>query len=135
LPFIFFIAIIKMDDPYVKNAVIAVGGLFGLSVFAKLLHDPPGSYASQVGNELLENALHWRAQSDIDVQPIQKLQHAIYANAYLHAARSTTRDIDLERNSGVDVRKLKRGNDQKIKDSINSISLKCPKVKTSLPNI
>jgi hypothetical protein len=116
-----------MDDPHVVSSLVTTGGLFALAVFSKILCEPANS--QELGRELLDQALQWRHYADEDTAPLMKLQHALYSNAYLHAARTTIRDSELERIAGIDIRKLKRGTDQKVKESLQSITQKCPKFK------
>tara|TARA_B100002051_G_C16692435_1_gene616272 strand:+ start:505 stop:855 length:351 start_codon:yes stop_codon:yes gene_type:complete len=109
------------------SAAIATGGLLAITVLSKVLHEPQVSH--ELGHELLNRALEWKHYADEDATPLMKLQHAIYANAYLHAARTAVRDSELEHMTGLDLRKLKRSSDQSVQDAIQSITQSCPKFK------
>jgi hypothetical protein len=122
-------------DQHVYFASIATGGLFLASVFARALHDPPEQYATQIGSDMLEHAIQWRNASDQTKNLMLQLQYAIQSNAYLHAARSASRDAELERQTGTDIRKLKRSTETKINEALQAIHTKCPKLKMKPLNI
>ena len=116
-----------MNDPHIMSAVMATGGLLVISVLSKVLNE--SSSDDELGQELLDRAIEWKQYAEDDTAPLAKLQHAIYSSAYLHAARAASKDSDLERSSGIDLRKLKRSSEQDIKSSLQDIIRKCPKFK------
>ena len=100
------------------------------SLLAKLLVDTHDT-TSVGGNahSLLRQALHWRDVAAQDVDPIMQLQHAASGAAFLHAARTISKDSELERIAGVDVSKLARGLEKRMTTARQNVQAVPPTTK------
>tara|TARA_B100001989_G_scaffold251172_1_gene229782 strand:+ start:357 stop:743 length:387 start_codon:yes stop_codon:yes gene_type:complete len=116
----------------VQNSIIVTVGLLVLTILSKVLTDSPHSLNTQSGILLLSQALKWRKIASQDSQPFIKLQHLIFANAYISAARQISKDSELENITGADLLKLKKVLDQQTQATIDSLNSKCPKLRGKL---
>lgn len=124
-----------MEDLQVRAVCLATGGLFGLSLFANVLNDPPEVYATKMGVELLEQAIEWREYAIGESPPLIQLQHSIYASAYLRAARMSARDIDLERGTTLDLRKFRKSLDKSTNQALQRLKEKYPKMNVKMVSL
>lgn len=98
------------------QAVATTTVLIAASLVSKLLlegNEGPAGYAQ----ELLRQALHWRDVATQDADAALRLQHATAASTLLQAARTITRDADLERATGMDVPRLARSMEAAVADA------------------
>ena len=80
----------------VQNSVVVTVGLLILTVLSKVLTDSPHNLNTQSGVSLLGQALKWKKIASQDSQPFIKLQHLIFASAYVSAARQISKDSELD---------------------------------------
>ena len=120
---------------HLQNAIIVSMALLVLTLLSKVLNDSPQSMNTQAGVELINHALKWRRISAQDSQPFMKIQHLIFAVAYINAARQIAKDSDLEKVSGLDLRKLRKLLDEQTQLAIDSLNLKCPKLRGKISSI
>tara|TARA_Y100000991_G_scaffold210124_1_gene191086 strand:+ start:259 stop:693 length:435 start_codon:yes stop_codon:yes gene_type:complete len=132
----FFIVFIKsktMDSKLqIQNSIIVTICLIVLTVLSKVISDSPQNANTNSGVLLLGQALKWKKIASQDSQPFIKLQHLIFANTYIKAARQISKDSELENETGVDLMKLKKILDQHTQATIDNINSKCPKLKGKL---
>lgn len=120
---------------YLQNSLIVGLGLLVLTMLSKLLNDSPQSMNTQAGVELINNSLKWRKIASQDSQPFMKVQHNMFAIAYINAARHIARDIELEKLTGIDLRKLLKSIDEQLQLSIDSLNTRCPKLRGKISSI
>lgn len=101
------------------QAVATTSTLFLVSLVTKLLLEGPDAQGEH-GRELLRQATHWRDVAGQDADPLLRLQHAAVASALLQAARTVARDADLERASGINVPRLARFLETRVRDARQS---------------
>lgn len=104
------------SGPLFAQAVATTTVLFVAALLSKLLlegNETTAGYAQ----ELMRQALHWRDVATQDSDPALRLQHATAASTLLQAARTITRDADLERATGVDVPRLARSLETRVTDA------------------
>lgn len=114
---------------HVQNATIVTTSLIVLTILSKVLNDSPNSLNTQSGVELLSQAFHWKKIASQDSQPFLKLQHLIYASAYVDAARRIAKDSELEKVTGTNLLKLKKLLEQQSQTIIDSLNSKCSKLR------
>ena len=117
---------------HVQNILIVTICLLILTVLSKLLNDSPHTLNTQAGVNLLNYALKWKKIASQDSQPFIKLQHLMFASAYINAARQISKDSELERVTGADLIKFKKLVEQQTQVTIDSLNSKCPKLRGKL---
>ena len=117
---------------HVQNILIVTICLLILTVLSKLLNDSPHTLNTQAGVNLLNYALKWKKIASQDSQPFIKLQHLMFASAYINAARQISKDSELERVTGADLIKFKKLVEQQTQITIDSLNSKCPKLRGKL---
>ena len=84
---------------------------------------------NSIARRLLEQAMEWYRTSLQDQGAQNKYQHVSYAAAYLHAARYTMNDRELERITGSDVHALSMAIDALQTQAHKELIKRCPKLK------
>ena len=100
-----------------QHAVSVVLVFLVLSVLNRIMMD--GSLRNNVkhASDLLQRTMHWSEMATQDREAAVRLQHSAMAMAYLDAARSMSRDDELERACGVDVDRLAKTVDDMVTES------------------
>lgn len=114
---------------HLQNSIVVTVGLIILTILSKVLNDSPHNLNTQAGVELLSHALKWRKIASQDTQPFLKLQHLIFASAYINAARQIAKDSELEKVTGTDLLKLRKVLENQSQLTIDSLNSKCPKLR------
>ena len=95
------------------TAVGVTGVLVAASLLTRVAHDPEEG-ALDAAADLVYKATQWRETAVQDTDPALRLQHAAFAMAYMHAARSIARDAALERRTGMNVARAGRAMDRRV---------------------
>lgn len=101
------------------HAASTTAVLFCVALATKLLTEPQAGGVG--GGELVRQSLHWRDVAAQDADTRLKLQHATYAAALLHAARTVSSDILLEQAVGIDIPRLARKLETKVAEARDAI--------------
>ena len=114
---------------HAKNAVIVTIILLVLIILSKVLNDPSSASNTQSAVELVQQGLKLKQIAAQDSQLFLKLQHNIMATSYIQAARYICKDTQIEKITGIDLRKLKKVIEDETRQTIANINTKCPKLK------
>jgi len=117
---------------HIQNAIITTVCLFILTIFSKLFNENSNNSNIQGAAELVNQSIKFKKISSQDSLPFMKLQHLISSVTYIQAARHVCKDSDIERQTGVDLRKLKRVIDDETRKVIEELNSKFPKLRGKL---
>tara|TARA_A100001015_G_C14558649_1_gene544395 strand:+ start:17 stop:397 length:381 start_codon:yes stop_codon:yes gene_type:complete len=117
---------------HIQNAIITIVFLFVLTIFSKLFNENSNNTNIQGATELVNQSIKLKKIASQDSLPFMKLQHLISSVTYIQAARHVCKDSDIEKQTGVDLRRLKRAIDDEIKKVIEELNHKFPKLKGKL---
>ena len=117
---------------HIQNAIITIDFLFVLTIFSKLFNENSNNTNIQGATELVNQSIKLKKIASQDSLPFMKLQHLISSVTYIQAARHVCKDSDIEKQTGVDLRRLKRAIDDEIKKVIEELNHKFPKLKGKL---
>lgn len=95
------------------TAVGVTAVLVAASLLTRVGHDPEEGTLDAAA-DLVYKATQWRETAVQDTDPTLRLQHAAFAMAYMHAARSIARDAALERRTGMNVARTSRAMDRRV---------------------
>ena len=92
----------------ITQAIFSTASLGFIAIVSRMLTENSVTDEHGAGMQLMYESLHWRDVALQDTDAIVRLQHSAMALAYLQGARSTTRDIVLERSLGMDINKFSK---------------------------
>ena len=96
-----------------------------LSFIARGINASPAADGTPRGRELLSQSIEWLRISEGTSVPLFAYRHAVFAMAYLNAARHLCRDDELQRN-GTDIYRLSNRLEARLLSLSKKISKTCP---------
>ena len=117
---------------HIQNAVITTVCLIMLTILSKLFNENSNNSNIQGAVELVNQSIKFKKIASQDSLPFIKLQHLIFSITYIQAARHVCKDSDIERQTGIDLRKLKKVIDDETRKVIEELNSKYPKLRGKL---
>ena len=118
---------------HIQNSIFTTILLLVLIVLSKLFNENNNSNI-QGAIELVNQSIKYKKMSSQDSLPFTKLQHLIASITYIHSARHVCKDSEIERSTGVDLRKFKKVIDDDVKSIIEELNTKFPKLRGKIIN-
>ena len=96
----------KQEVHLLRTCALVTSIVVVISLLSRLLVD--ASVVSSKGTYLLDKAVYWHEMSEIDNDPILRLEHCAIAVAFINAAREHATDTELETSAGIDISRVSR---------------------------
>ena len=118
-------------EKYQRDAMYVTGSFVVIVLLLKIIVPFVQNSTSQnyTSKGLVEQSMQWYANSINSKHALYAFREAVYALAYLNAARHTADDSTLERMTKIDIHKLHSSIDAQQRQAMSELGSTCPKIK------
>ena len=116
----------------VHRALVVTLAVLVFCVLSRMIESSADHTASerQLASQLTQQANKWHEMSMQDKKALASLEHAIFAIAYLNAARHISHDASIEQSTGISVHTLMRSIVARQQQAMREMGKQCPKMKS-----